>query len=80
MGLNCFLLSWSALSTLPLVWLTKVTSTFSSPRRFDFPQKIFFFFFFFFFEAVENNGWADSGTMGGQWAGSDLGFDWEQAG
>ena len=77
MGVNCFLNSWSALSTLSLVWLTKVSSAFSSPRRFDFLQKNFFFFFC---EEAENNGWADSGTMGGQWTGNDLGFDWERVG
>ena len=76
MGLNCFLHLWSALGTLSLVWLTKISSAFSSLRGFDFLQQNFFFLC----EEVGNNGWAGSGTMGGQWTGNDLGFDWERVG
>ena len=45
MGLNCFLHFWSALGTLSLVWLTKISSAFSSLRRFDFLNKNFLVFF-----------------------------------
>ena len=73
MGVNCFLHPWSALGTLSLVWLTKIFSAFSSPRRFDFLQKKFFFFFVRMLGTM-------GGLIRGQWVDNGLEMIWDLIG
>ena len=65
MGLNCFLHLWSALGTLSLVWLTKISFAFSSLRRLDFLNKKKFFLFVCARRLVRE-----------QWVGNGLGMIW----